>query len=100
MSSALAVLLSVPLEFRYCTSKTKFVIHSSRFSTEDGFIITDLSAKQISDIRVANARQCEYLLSGSQIAKPSLLPVMDTYEDIVIRAKEALELGLVSAIID
>ncbi len=96
-SVAMSVLMFFPAEARYCRPTSSFMIHSIHFGDHE----IEMSPKIQRFVKRKNKLFFLDLISAStRISKESLREVLDSGEDVFISASEALELGIVSAIIN
>ena len=99
-SAAMTVLMSVPPECRYAERETKFLIHSARFNDpETGRPMTGLSRRAQFRIRSGNNAQLRHITAGSHITEKSLRRFLKSQADVEFTSQEALDMGLVSAIV-
>ena len=96
-SVAMSVLMFFPAEARYCRPNSSFMIHSIHFGDNE----IEMSPQIQRFVKKKNKLFFLNLIPAStRITKESLREVLDSREDVFITASEALELGIVSAIID
>lgn len=95
-SAAMTLLMIFPAAARYCQPQSKFMIHSAHFgpgspklTPEGQMYVAEQNRLYILDPIVASTR----------ITRRSLQAALNTGSDLFISAPEALELGIVSAII-
>lgn len=96
-SMGIAVLCSVPVEFRYALENTTFMIHSVSGGTDFGKIGDLKNSLQMLEQLQKNI--WNIITNNSNIPIQKLLNVEEKREDWFFTAKEALEYGLIGKII-
>ena len=95
-SAAMTIFMTFPASARYCSYVSRFLIHSVHFGRDAPKLNPD-EMRQLSFIN--RHYVIDAISENTLISQESLQEVVDAGKDIYISAPEALELGIVSAIV-
>ena len=96
-SAGVICFLSVPVKQRFCNRNTIFMIHQvSSFA----FGEVKNMEESVEQTKKLNEQILDIITSNTKITKEKLQDIVDKKQDWYINAEQALELGLVSKIID
>ncbi len=95
-SAALSILMAIPADRRYGSSQAHFVIHSARPDRP----YSGHPERRKETERINRDFVEEPLAQGTRINQPKLHELLATWQELHLGPREALELGIVSAIID
>jgi ATP-dependent protease ClpP protease subunit len=99
-SAGLSILMAVPVERRFATHESSFMIHPCSAVDDNGRLVTELSQAQIVSMRDTNDRWIVNLIAeNSAVEKSSLQELINAGQEAFLTAEEALELGLIGGIL-